>query len=82
MAAAEDLYKSLRNADVDVIIDDRIERPGVKFADAELIGFPYRVTVGPKGIAAGTVELTTRAGLTTEDVAVDAVVARIRTLLT
>jgi prolyl-tRNA synthetase len=81
MAAAEDLYKNLRNADVEVIIDDRLERPGVKFADAELIGFPYRLTVGPKGVAAGTVELTTRAGLTTEDIAIDNVLTRIQALL-
>jgi prolyl-tRNA synthetase len=81
MAAAEDLYKNLRNADVEVIIDDRLERPGVKFADAELIGFPFRLTVGPKGVAAGTVELTTRAGLTTEEIALDTVVTSIQALL-
>ena len=81
MAAAEDLYKSLRNAEVEVIIDDRLERPGVKFADAELIGFPYRLTIGPKGVAAGTVELTTRAGLTTEDIAIDTALTRLQTLL-
>jgi prolyl-tRNA synthetase len=81
MAAAEDLYENLRRAGVDVIIDDRLERPGVKFADAELIGFPYRLTVGPKGVAAGTVELTTRAGLTTEDIALDTVLTRILALL-
>jgi prolyl-tRNA synthetase len=54
---------------VEVILDDRAERPGVKFADAELIGIPFRVTVGPKGLANGTVELTTRRGLQTEEVA-------------
>jgi prolyl-tRNA synthetase len=53
----------------------------VKFADAELIGFPYRLTVGPKGVAAGSIELTTRAGLTTEEIAVDTVVTRIQALL-
>ena len=81
MAAAEDLYESLRNAEVDVIIDDRLERPGVKFADAELIGFPYRLTIGPKGVAAGTVELTTRADLTTEEIAIDTALTRIQALL-
>ena len=40
-----------------------MERPGVKFADAELIGIPYRITVGPRGIADGVVELTSRKGL-------------------
>jgi prolyl-tRNA synthetase len=43
-----------------VIIDDRKERPGVKFKDADLIGFPYRVTVGPKGIADGIFEFVRR----------------------
>lgn len=57
---AEDLYAELRAAGVDVILDDRNERPGVKFADAELIGFPYRVTVGPKGLADGVVEVVRR----------------------
>ena len=47
-------------AEIDVLLDDRDERPGVKFKDADLIGFPYRVTVGPKGVAAGTVELHAR----------------------
>jgi len=49
----------------------------VKFADAELIGIPYRVTVGPRGVAEGTVELTTRRGLATEEVAIDGVVGRL-----
>jgi len=81
MAAAEDLYKDLRNAGVEVIIDDRLERPGVKFADAELIGIPYRLTVGPKGVDIGSVELTTRAGLVTEDIPISDVVTRIQSLL-
>ena len=65
LAAGTSLYEALREAGIDVLLDDRTERPGVKFADAELIGFPYRITVGPKGIAAGNVELTTRADLAT-----------------
>jgi prolyl-tRNA synthetase len=43
-----------------VILDDRDERPGVKFKDADLVGIPYRVTVGPKGLADGKVELVRR----------------------
>ncbi len=62
MQAAEAIYQSLLDAGVDVIIDDRDERPGVKFADAELIGFPYRVTVGPRGLAEGEVEIMRRRG--------------------
>jgi prolyl-tRNA synthetase len=45
---------------VDVILDDRDERPGVKFKDADLIGIPYRLTVGPKGLAEGVAELRSR----------------------
>ncbi len=66
-AAAEGLYEDLVAAGVEVILDDRDERPGVKFADAELVGVPFRLTVGPRGIENGTVELTVRAtGVTTE----------------
>ena len=58
--AGERLYEKLTAAGVDVIIDDRDERPGVKFKDAELVGFPYRVTVGPKGLESGIFELVRR----------------------
>ena len=71
------LYEALRTAGVEVLIDDRIERPGVKFADAELIGVPYRITVGPKGVAAGRAELTRRAGLINEEVPLDEVTDRL-----
>ncbi len=58
--AGERLYEKLREAGLDVILDDRDERPGVKFKDAELVGFPYRVTIGPKGLADGVFELVRR----------------------
>jgi prolyl-tRNA synthetase len=58
--AGERLYDELSKAGIDVILDDRDERPGVKFTDAELVGFPWRLTVGPKGLAAGKVELVRR----------------------
>lgn len=58
--AGEGLYEKLRAAGIDVLIDDRDERPGVKFNDADLIGFPYRVTIGPKGLAEGKLELVRR----------------------
>ncbi|HEX9762336.1 MAG TPA: proline--tRNA ligase [Acidimicrobiia bacterium] len=73
MAAANGLYEWLSKEGIDALIDDRPERPGVKFADAELIGVPYRVTIGPRGVAAGTVELTTREGLSTEEIPLDQV---------
>jgi len=58
--AANALYDALVAEGVEVLIDDRDERPGVKFKDADLIGIPMRVTVGPKGLADGDVELTRR----------------------
>lgn len=58
--AGAQLYEDLRRRGVDVILDDRVERPGVKFKDAELVGIPFRVTVGPRGLESGTVEFTPR----------------------
>jgi len=59
--AGEQVYQWLLDAGVDVIVDDRQVRAGVKFADAELVGIPFRVTVGKRGLATGTAELTDRA---------------------
>jgi prolyl-tRNA synthetase len=61
LGAARTLYESLESAGVEVLWDDRDERPGVKFKDADLIGIPLRLTIGPKGLAARTVELKPRA---------------------
>jgi prolyl-tRNA synthetase len=60
MEVASHLEVSLREAGIDVLVDDRNARPGVKFADAELIGIPYRITVGARGLAKGEVEFTPR----------------------
>jgi prolyl-tRNA synthetase len=60
--AGQRLYEALRGEGIDALLDDRDERPGVKFKDAELIGIPYRLTVGPKGLEAGKVELFRRRG--------------------
>ena len=60
VAAAEELYASLRKAGIEVLLDDRDERPGVKFKDMDLIGIPYRITVG-RGAKDGKVELKLRA---------------------
>lgn len=57
----DDLYARLQAAGVEVIYDDRNERPGAKFADMDLIGIPWQLTVGPRGLKAGTVELKRRA---------------------
>ena len=58
---ADELEGDLESAGVDVLVDDREERPGVKFKDADLIGFPVRVIVGAKGLANGGVEVKRRA---------------------
>jgi prolyl-tRNA synthetase family II len=58
--AAEEIYGQLAGQGVDVILDDRDERPGAKFKDVELVGVPYRLTVSRRGVAAGTAELTSR----------------------
>jgi prolyl-tRNA synthetase len=71
LEAGDRLYDALLAAEIDVIIDDRDERPGVKFKDADLIGIPYRVTVGPKGLGAGTVELKCRADGEVRELAVE-----------
>jgi prolyl-tRNA synthetase len=59
--AGEQVYQALLAAGVEVIVDDRPVRAGVKFSDAELVGIPFRVTVGKKSLAEGTAELTDRA---------------------
>jgi len=58
--AADNLYSELSNAGFDVMLDDRDERPGVMFADAELIGIPHRVTVGERGLKEGVIEYQSR----------------------
>src|SRR5579871_1205771 len=66
-AAAEEIYESCRKMDLDALLDDRDERPGVKFKDADLIGIPYRITVGKK-LAQGQVEIVERRAKLSEDV--------------
>jgi prolyl-tRNA synthetase len=78
--AGERIAADLTRAGVDVLLDDRDERAGVKFKDAELIGIPYRVNVGKK-LAEGKVELVDRLLHTTEDVTLEALTAHIQSLL-
>jgi prolyl-tRNA synthetase len=73
----EKLAAELQAAGLDVLLDDRDERAGVKFKDADLVGIPYRINVGKKA-AAGQVELVTRATSTSVDVAIGEVVARVK----
>jgi len=77
--AGERLYKDLQRAGLDVLLDDRDERAGVKFKDADLIGIPYRVTVGKK-ITDGVVELFDRRSRTSEDVKMSEAVTRLQRL--
>ena len=77
MAVAERLYGELRTAGVDVLLDDRNGRPGVKFADAELVGIPLRVAIGPRGLDSGQLEFTVRSSGETVDVPIEEVVARV-----
>ncbi|TFU06235.1 proline--tRNA ligase [Polymorphobacter arshaanensis] len=76
-AAADALYARLEAAGVEVLYDDRDERGGAKFATADLIGVPWQLVVGPKGVAAGTVELKRRGAGTREELSVDAAVAQL-----
>jgi prolyl-tRNA synthetase len=62
MKLAQKLYTDLAARGIDVILDDRDERPGVKFKDSELVGFPIRIGVGEKSLAKGEVEIKPRAG--------------------
>jgi len=77
--SSEQLYKDLQRAGLEVLLDDRDERAGVKFKDADLIGIPYRITVGKKA-AAGLVELFDRKTKTSEDVKLSEIVSRIQKL--
>jgi prolyl-tRNA synthetase len=69
--ATDKLYSELKAADIDVIMDDRAMRPGVKFADAELIGLPHRVVVGDRGLDSGTLEYRDRRAEANEDMPLD-----------
>lgn len=75
------LYDQLRAQRLDVVLDDRSERPGVKFRDIELIGIPVRITVGPRGLADGNVEVTVRATGESVDVPVGEAVEYVRRLV-
>jgi prolyl-tRNA synthetase len=76
-AAAEDIYAKLSGAGVEVLYDDRDESPGAKFATMDLIGLPEQVVIGPRGLAAGTVEIKNRRSGQRQEVEVDAALARL-----
>ena len=79
-AAAESIYSGLAAAGVDVAIDDREERPGVKFKDAEITGIPLRITVGARDLADGLVEVTHRSSGDKERIPLNKVVTHVQQL--
>jgi prolyl-tRNA synthetase len=76
--AGEQVYRRLLDAGVDAIIDDRTARAGEKFSDAELVGIPLRVTIGKRGLASGTAEVTERATGETVAVPLDEISEHVR----
>jgi len=74
---AERLYAELLEKGLDVLLDDRDERPGVKFNDADLLGIPVRVTIGQKGLKNGKVELKLRSEKQSIDIGLNTAVAEI-----
>ncbi|MDA0710617.1 MAG: proline--tRNA ligase [bacterium] len=78
LEAAEKLYGALQDTGIDVLLDDRDERPGVKFNDADLIGIPIRLTVGARGLANGQIEMKLRHESDRSDVSLETVVARVQ----
>ncbi len=79
--AAEQLYKELQAMGIDVLFDDRNERPGVMFADAELIGIPHRLVIGERGLDAGTIEYKHRRAESAEQWPIDELVTRLKSRL-
>lgn len=80
-ATAVQLYEDFKAAKVEVLFDDRDERPGVKFNDADLIGLPVRVTIGAKSLAKGGVEVKLRSGGENQLIALENVVGYVRQVL-
>ena len=79
--AAEKLYSDFTEAGIEVLFDDRPVRPGVMFADSELIGIPWRIVIGDRGLDAGTVEFRHRRDSASTDIALEEIVAHVRSLV-
>ncbi len=75
---AENMYQELQSAGIDVLLDDRNERPGVKFADMELIGIPHRVVISDRGLAQGQVEYRARTEDANQDIPTSDIIALLR----
>jgi prolyl-tRNA synthetase len=76
-AACEDVFAKLAAAGTEVMYDDRTERAGVKFADMDLIGLPWQLVIGPRGLKSGVVELKNRAAGEKEEVSMESALARL-----
>ncbi len=77
----ESLYQQLLDNNIEVLLDDRNERPGVKFADMELIGVPHRIVIGDKGLDRGVLEYRARSASENQDMPVDAAIEQLLTLM-
>ena len=80
-AATETIVSALEEAGIEVVVDDRKERPGVKFADNDLMGFPFQIILGNRGIKNGTCELKYRATGEREDIALDQIAKKVAALV-
>jgi prolyl-tRNA synthetase len=78
-AAADKLYEELTRANIDVLLDDRNERPGVMFADIDLIGIPHRLVIGDKGLDKGVIEYKHRRESAARELPIDQTIAEIKT---
>jgi prolyl-tRNA synthetase len=76
-AAADDLYRRLEEAGVETLYDDRDERGGAKFATMDVIGLPWQLIIGPKGLERGVVELKRRATGEREELSIESALARL-----
>ncbi|MEM8785912.1 MAG: His/Gly/Thr/Pro-type tRNA ligase C-terminal domain-containing protein, partial [Pseudomonadota bacterium] len=76
-AACEEAYRILQNAGIDVLYDDRDERAGTKFSTMDLIGLPFQLLIGPKGLAAGEVEVKIRSSGERESLSLEAALAKL-----
>ncbi len=79
--AADRLHDELSNAGIEVLLDDRGERPGVMFADLELVGVPYRITVGERGLKQGKVEMVSRRDGESREMDLTEIVSHLKSLL-
>jgi prolyl-tRNA synthetase len=75
--ASESLYRRLGNAGIDAVLDDRPQRPGFKFADADLIGYPHRIVISEKGIDAGELEYRSRSATESEMIPLESLMERL-----